>query len=86
MNTPTPADSPYRAPMTRTTGTVKWFSVTRGFGFIAADDGSADAFLHRAATRERSSGRPPAEGDRVEYSTEMKARGLAAFDVVVLAA
>lgn len=49
-----------------TTGTVKWFNATKGFGFIQPDDGGADAFVHISAV-ERAGMSNLAEGQKVEF-------------------
>ncbi len=48
------------------TGTVKWFNSTKGFGFIQPDDGGADAFVHISAV-ERSGMQTLNEGQKVSY-------------------
>ncbi|MBZ9795988.1 cold-shock protein [Mesorhizobium sp. ES1-4] len=49
------------------TGTVKWFNATKGFGFIQPDDGSADVFVHISAV-ERAGMRDIVEGQKLGYA------------------
>lgn len=50
----------------RATGTVKWFSSEKGYGFITPNDGSEDVFVHQ--TEIKSSGfRTLGEGEEVEF-------------------
>ena len=48
----------------RTTGTVKWFNDTKGFGFITLDNGQKDCFVHHTAIQGKGF-KSLAEGDRV---------------------
>lgn len=48
------------------TGTVKWFNATKGFGFIQSDEGGADVFVHISAV-ERAGMRDLAEGQKLSY-------------------
>jgi CspA family cold shock protein len=52
-----------------TTGTVKWFNATKGFGFIQPDDGGEDAFVHISAV-ERAGMREIIEGQKLSYELE----------------
>ncbi len=48
------------------TGTVKWFNATKGYGFIAPDDGGKDAFVHISAV-ERAGLQSLVEGQKVQF-------------------
>ena len=48
------------------TGTVKWFNATKGFGFIAPDEGGSDVFVHISAV-ERAGMTGLADDQKVEY-------------------
>ncbi|KAA3508907.1 MULTISPECIES: cold-shock protein [Agrobacterium] len=52
-----------------TTGTVKWFNATKGFGFIQPDNGGEDAFVHISAV-ERAGMREIVEGQKLSYELE----------------
>lgn len=49
-----------------TTGTVKWFNPTKGYGFIEPSDGGKDAFVHISAV-ERAGLSSLREGQKVQY-------------------
>jgi cold shock protein len=50
-------------------GTVKWFNVQKGYGFIQPDDGSKDVFVHISAV-ERSGLGELREGQKIKYDLE----------------
>ena len=56
------------------TGTVKFFNTTRGFGFIAPDDGSKDIFVHISAVQQ-SEIEYLVEGQKVGFDIEEESRG-----------
>ncbi|HTD90288.1 MAG TPA: cold-shock protein [Burkholderiales bacterium] len=51
------------------TGTVKFFNATKGFGFIAPQDGSKDIFVHISAV-ERAGMQSLAENQQVSFDSE----------------
>ena len=62
------------------TGTVKWFSAEKGFGFIVPDEGGDDVFVHFSAI-ETDGYRSLAEGQQVEYELTSGPKGAAATNV-----
>jgi len=51
------------------TGTVKWFNSTKGFGFIQPDNGGADVFVHISAV-ERAGLRGLVEGQKLTFDEQ----------------
>ena len=62
------------------TGIVKWYSESKGFGFIERDTGAKDVFVHHS---EISNATSLIEGTRVDFTVKQGSKGLAASNVVV---
>ena len=63
-----------------TTGTVKWFNESKGFGFITPDDGSKDAFAHFSAIASEGF-RTLTEGQKVTFELEDGPKGPQAVNI-----
>lgn len=68
--------------MSRLTGTVKWFSQEKGYGFITQDEGP-DVFVHHSAIQ-GSGFKSLNEGERVEFDLKEEAKGPRAENVARL--
>jgi CspA family cold shock protein len=51
------------------TGTVKWFNTTKGYGFIAPDDGGKDVFVHISAV-ERAGLKSLNDNQKIAYELQ----------------
>ena len=65
------------------TGTVKWFNETKGYGFIAPDEGSKDLFVHHSGIA-GDGFKTLAEGARVTFEQRQGTKGPEATDVSVI--
>ena len=61
------------------TGTVKFFNESKGYGFITPDDGGKDVFVHANGLNVDSI----TEGDKVSFEVEEGRRGLNAVNVEI---
>lgn len=59
-------------------GTVKFFNNTKGFGFITPDEGGKDVFVHQTGLTEEIR-----EGDKVTYDVQDGQKGLNAVNVKI---
>jgi CspA family cold shock protein len=66
----------------KSTGTVKWFDESKGFGFISQADGGKDVFVHFRAI-ESDGFRTLTEGQTVEFVAEQGNKGPQAAQVTV---
>ena len=68
--------------MSNSTGTVKWFNETKGFGFIQSDSGE-DVFAHYSEIA-NSGFKTLLEGQRVQFAVAQGKKGLQASNITVL--
>lgn len=66
-----------------TTGTVKWFNESKGFGFITQDNGGADVFVHFSAIN-GSGFKTLAEGQKVSFDLQNGPKGPQAANVTAI--
>lgn len=67
------------------TGTVKWFNESKGYGFIAPDDGGKDLFAHFREIQGAQGYKTLAENARVQFTVTQGAKGPQASGISLLA-
>ena len=63
-----------------TIGTVKFFNLSKGFGFVAPEGGGKDVFVHASAV-EAAGMRVLAEGQRISFDTQSDMKGANAINL-----
>jgi CspA family cold shock protein len=66
------------------TGTVKWFDASKGFGFIAQENGGKDVFVHHSAINNGGGYASLNEGQQVTFGIEQGPKGPSATNVVAV--
>src|SRR5476649_1706985 len=65
------------------TGVIKWFDVSKGFGFVIPDNGMPDVLLHVTCLR-RDGFQTAYEGARVVVEVSQRPKGLQAFRIITM--
>ncbi len=78
-----PSSRPGAGPTEECLGSVKWYNVEKGFGFVAADRGGKDVFVH-ATTLDRSGLSELPEGQRVRMQISQGQKGPEARSIELL--
>ena len=63
------------------TGTVKWFNDSKGFGFITPDDGGKDLFVHHSEIQSGGEFASLKDGQKVEFEVVEGRKGLEAANL-----
>lgn len=71
--------------MTTQTGTVKWFNESKGYGFIAPDDGGKDLFAHFREIQGAEGFKTLAENARVQFEVTQGTKGPQASNIRTIA-
>lgn len=66
------------------TGTVKWFSDSKGFGFITQDNGGKDLFAHFSAIQGADARKTLRESQKVSYDVTSGPKGERAANIVAV--
>ncbi len=81
LTTPPMTGDDQAGALLQVTGAIKWFDVSKGYGFIVPDDGSPDILLHVTCLR-RGGYQTAFEGARVAVEVLRRSKGLQAFSVL----